>query len=215
MFLVIAFIIRTDNQFSKAQCYFNLKKSKKPEKNHSDKRKKNFSISVPPWSFIESASFSVGATRFGFCATTWLDAGVDSHITALLFSAPVDPRRGFEDDEAEMERWTPRWLPSFPTTAPPTLVRPVFAETCDGEWLAVPLLPVVADPPALLVEVTPPPPPLEGSTVRRDSEDPERLPSLSTWWTEKNTFKLWRLNYLKIDCFQEWVLTLKNVFFLS
>ena len=150
-----------------------------------------FFFSVPPW-ISASASFSV------LCVTTWFnfcdlgcvceglvatcDVVCDSHITALLFSAPVDPRLGFDDDEADMDRWTPRWLPSLAPPPPPpvlpvTVVRPLLA--CWGEWLVVvPLLLLAAPAEAV-------PPALEGSTVRRDNEDPDRLPSLSTWRKKK------------------------------
>lgn len=61
----------------------------------------------------------------------------------LLFSAPVDPRRGL-DDEAEMDLWTPRLLSPVPRFL---VGLPGPAVACVGDAVAVPLLPAtLADP---------------------------------------------------------------------
>ena len=80
----------------------------------------------------------------------------------------MDPRRGL-DDVAEMDLWT-RLCDVEP--------EPELLEPCEGDWPEVPpapepVPPAVCEPPEALL-VAP-------DMFLRDSEDPDRLPSLSTW----------------------------------
>ena len=98
-----------------------------------------------------------------------LPKACESPPVELGSCAPVDPRRGL-DEVAEMDRWT-RLCDVEPD--PELLELP-----CEGDWEAPPappepVPPVVCGPPPAALLVAP-------DMFLRESEDPDRLPSLST-----------------------------------
>jgi len=103
----------------------------------------------------------------------------------LLFSAPVDPRRGFE--EADMDLWTTRllsivqrFLEGFPEPE----------DGCVGDKGAVPLFPATLADPVI--------PMLDWWPVRNDKEDPVRLVSFSTCRQKKGSIKIIQNTFLWI-----------------
>lgn len=101
-------------------------------------------------------------------------------MTFVCGSVVVECFLDLDDEEAEMDRWTIRWLED-PSGCP---LFPPLAETAVApcaEWLDVPLLcipPPPAAPEAAALAFC-------GREVRKDKDDPDRLPSLSAYFLEK------------------------------